>query len=112
MIEQAIDGRLELLLPEPVLEELERVLKDKLGFSDDRWDDVRDLLDRIAPGRPRVPAVVDAVTGDAVDDEILACAVAAGTDVLVSGDRRHLVPVREHRGVRIRLPQELLAELA
>jgi len=38
--------------------------------------------------------------------------VAAGVDVLVSGDRRHLLPVGEHQGIRILTPQALLAELA
>jgi hypothetical protein len=35
-----------------------------------------------------------------------------GIDVLVSGDRPHLLPVGEHRGIRIITPQALLAELA
>jgi predicted nucleic acid-binding protein len=51
------------------------------------------------------------VTGDPGDDLILACAVQAGVDAVVSGDRRHLLPVGEHRGVRIVTPQALLAEL-
>ena len=32
--------------------------------------------------------------------------------MVVSGDRRHLLPIREHRGIRILTPQALLAELA
>ncbi len=62
----------------------------------------------LAPGmQPPQP-----LTGDPDDDVILACAVAAGAEVLMSGDRRHLLPVREHRGVRIVAPPALLAELA
>jgi uncharacterized protein len=49
------------------------------------------------------------VTGDPDDDLILACAVQAGVDVLVSGDRRHLLPVGEYRRVRVITPQTLLA---
>jgi predicted nucleic acid-binding protein len=59
-----------------------------------------------APGQPPEP-----LTGDRDDDVILACTVAAGAAVLVSGDRRHLLPVGEHRGVRIVTPQALLVEL-
>ncbi len=112
LIEHGIDGRIELIVPALVLSELERVLKRKLGFSDERWNDALALLDRIAPARPEVPSRVESVTGDAADDEILACAVEAGADVLASGDRRHLLPVGEYRGVRILPPQALLAELA
>ena len=36
----------------------------------------------------------------------------ADVQIIVSGDRRHMLPVREHRGIRIVSPQTLLAELA
>ena len=51
------------------------------------------------------------MTGDPDDDLILACAIEAGVDAVVSGDRRHLLPVKEHQGVRVIAPQALLAEL-
>jgi hypothetical protein len=38
--------------------------------------------------------------------------VRAAVHVVASGDRRHLLPVGEHRGIRIITPQALLAELA
>ena len=37
--------------------------------------------------------------------------IEAGVEALVSGDRRHLLPVGEYRGVRVVAPQALLAEL-
>lgn len=112
VIEHAVDGRIELIVPAVVVSELERVLKRKLGFDEERWTEVEALVSRIAPERPPLPHRVEAVTGHPADDEILACAVEAGADVLASGDRRHLLPVGEHRGVRIVTPQALLAELA
>jgi uncharacterized protein len=51
------------------------------------------------------------VSGDPDDDLILAAALDAGADVLVSGDRRHLLPLGEHEGMRIVTSQALLAEL-
>lgn len=92
--------------------ELERILTGKLGFEPERWRGVEELLVDLAvelvPGPEDLP---EAVTGDSADDLILACAVQAQVDALVSGDRRHLLPVGEHRGVRIVTPQALLAEL-
>jgi uncharacterized protein len=107
-----IDVRLELVLPQPVMVELERILTGKLRFEPQRWRGVEELLVDLAtdlipaPGTPP-----EAITGDPDDDLILACAIQAGVDALVSGDRRHLLPVGEHRGVRIVTPQALLAEL-
>jgi predicted nucleic acid-binding protein len=92
--------------------ELERILVEKFGFEPDRWLGIEQLLVGLATklvpapsGRP------EAISGDPDDDLILACAVEAGVEVLVSGDRRHLLPLGEHRGVRIITPQALLAEL-
>ncbi len=110
MIEEAIDGHLELVLAQPVMVELERILTGKLGFEPKRWREVEELLLDLAV--ELAPAVSpEAVTGDPDDDLILACAIEAGVDALVSGDRRHLLPVGEHRGVRVITPQALLAEL-
>lgn len=112
MIEEAIDDHLELVLAEPVMVELERILTDKLEFESERWRQVDQLLRDLA--RESVPAPTgppEALTGDPADDLILACAIAAQVDVLVSGDRRHLLPIGEHGAVRILTPQALLAEL-
>ena len=40
-----------------------------------------------------VPAVIKA---DPADNQILACAVAGNADLIVSGDRRHLLPLIEY----------------
>jgi predicted nucleic acid-binding protein len=92
--------------------ELERVLTGKLGFEPERWRAVEDLFVGLAAVLAPAPSSPpEAVTGDLADDLILACAIEAETNVLVSGDRRHLLPVGEHRGIRVITPQALLAEL-
>lgn len=112
VIEEVIDGGLVLVMPKPVMVELERVLTEKLHFEAGRWEQAEafllDLATELTPGPARPP---DEITGDPDDDVILACAVEAGADAVVSGDRRHLVPVEVYRGVRIVTPQALLAEL-
>lgn len=101
-----------MVLMEPVLGELHRILTAKIGFTESRWEEVDVLLRGLtrevfsAPNGP-----VEAVTGDPTDDVILACAVEAQVDVLISGDRKHLLPVGTYRGVRIETPQSVLAGL-
>lgn len=111
LLEEAIDGRIELVLPELVLAELQDVLTDKLGFDEERARTACDLLSGIAALQPEPPSSPEAVTGDPADDAILACAVEAGVDVLATGDRTHLLPLGTHRGVRVLSPQTVLAEL-
>jgi predicted nucleic acid-binding protein len=87
------------------------VLAEKLGYGEERLRATRELLVRLAAERPGPPERAEAITGDPADDAILACAVEAGVDVLATGDRKHLLPIGEHRGVRLLTPQAVLAEL-
>jgi uncharacterized protein len=48
------------------------------------------------------------VPNDPKDDPIVATAVAAKADYLVTGDRAHLLPIKEYAGVRIVSPREFL----
>ncbi len=45
-----------------------------------------------------VPRVV---AGDVDDDQVIAAAVAARADLIVSGDRKHLLPLGSHQGIDI-----------
>jgi hypothetical protein len=70
VIEEAIDGRLELVLAQPVMVELERILTGKLGFEPQRWRGVEELLVDLAVELAPVPdASPEAVTGDPDDDQ-------------------------------------------
>ncbi len=112
VLAEADRGRLELVLPDLVLDELERVLRRKLGWEERAAARARELLVEAAAQVLTTPASPPTLTGSTSDDAILASAVEAGADVLVTGDRRHLLPFGEHAGVRLMTPQALLAELA
>lgn len=56
-----------------------------------------------------VPRVV---AGDVDDDQVIAAAVAARADLIVSGDRRHLLPIGSHQGIAIVEAAEALRRLA
>jgi putative PIN family toxin of toxin-antitoxin system len=65
--------------------------------------DVEEFCDDLAASAEMVadlPAL-DAVPGDAKDNPIVAPAVAARADHLVTGDRKHLLPLRRYGKVRI-----------
>lgn len=111
MLEEAIDGQFDLVFPEFVRTELHRVLTEKLGFTAERATAACELLAQLATERPDTPQSIEAITGDPADDAILATAVDARVDVLATGDRKHLLPIGEYRGVKLLTPQALLAEL-
>jgi predicted nucleic acid-binding protein len=111
-LEAIADGAAELVMPEPVLVELRRVLSEKLAVGDESIEEIFELLAELAPEPAPVPGDVEAVSGDPSDDRILSAAIAAGAEILISGDTKHLLPLGRHRSLRILRPQQLLAELA
>jgi putative PIN family toxin of toxin-antitoxin system len=53
----------------------------------------------------QVPRVIE---HDADDDHVIAAAVAAQADLIVSGDRKHLLPLGTYAGIRIVTAAEAL----
>ncbi len=51
-------------------------------------------------------------TPDPDDEMLLECALAADADYIVSGDKRHLLPLLEFEGIRIVNPADFLRRLA
>jgi uncharacterized protein len=102
---------IDLLVPDLVLDELVRVLGNKLSWDREALEQLDREIRALATAIPIAPETAAPLSGDPDDDRILACAVTASADVLVSGDRRHLLPLSSHGGVRIIRPQDLLAEL-
>jgi putative PIN family toxin of toxin-antitoxin system len=52
------------------------------------------------------------VTPDPADEMILECALAAEADYIVSGDKKHLLPLREFHGIPIVSPSDFLRRVA
>lgn len=98
-------------MPSLVLEELERTLSRKFRWHDQQVHAARRMFAPYCPADPPCSSHVAAITGDPDDDRVLAWAVEAGVDLIVTGDRKHLLPLGEHCGVRLLTPQALLAEL-
>ncbi len=111
MLEVAADGGLELVIPDLVLTELERVLVEKLGLGIEAVERLRALLDELPGETVPTPTSAADLSGDPDDDRILAAAKDADAEVLLSGGSRHLLPLGEVARMRILRPQDLLAEL-
>ena len=100
VLDLALRGRFELYLSPFILREVAGVLGRKFDWTEERSSQairaLRDGATIIEP--PRLPDVFE---GDHADNRILECAVEASADYLVTGDRRHLLPLEEHNGARI-----------
>lgn len=98
LMRAAIAGEIELVTSPQLLAELARVLADKIGFDEPHVADVVRQIARVAEiVRPEERL---SVIADAPDNRVLECAVEAGAELIVSGDR-HLLELAAYEDVRV-----------
>ena len=97
-------GKIKLYTSKPLLSELERVLEYP-KFKIERFQRQVFLknLTRIAI-LVHPTQKINLIKEDPPDNRFLECAVAAGVDYLVSGDNKHLLPLKDFQGVKIVTP--------
>lgn len=104
LLQAARQNRLRLFTSTPLLLELTDILgrvkfARKLAaaqLSIDQLVDRYALLATVIHPAAITPTIID----DPDDDQVLACALSAKTEIIVSGDR-HLLDLQEHQGIRI-----------
>ena len=88
-----------LSISDPLLGEVHCVLRDKFGWSKEALDEaaasIGDFTRLIHPTE-----TIDAVTADPDDNRVLECAVAAGSQFIVTGDS-DLLRLGSYRGIQI-----------
>jgi putative PIN family toxin of toxin-antitoxin system len=108
--EQALKGTYTPLISPAIVAEVAGVLREKFKWPQDavvaRAKRFARMAEIITPGT--VPEVIAA---DPADNQILACALSGKAHVIVSGDRRHLLPLKEYKGIPIVRPVDFLRML-
>lgn len=114
VLRAALSGAFVLCLSPEIVEETCRKLWEKdertrrrYPYEDEEVDEFAMLLGTEAELTDDLPALSGAVPLDPKDDVIVATAVAAKADHLVTGDR-HLLALGAHAGIRIVTPREFL----
>ena len=111
VLDAAVTRQFDLISSDLIFREVEGVLRRKFGRSDieitEALRDLRELATIVEP-----PRTISVVPRDHPDNRILECAVHAGADYLVTGDRKHLLPLEEFEGVKIVRAPEFLSLLS
>jgi uncharacterized protein len=115
ILDAARDGIIELFTSPVLLEELEDVLAREKFLA--RLTAANVTVQDLVSGYCALATVIEAeaiepvILVDPDDDAVLACALAADAEVIVSGDG-DLLGLKKHKDIRILTATELLVELA
>jgi putative PIN family toxin of toxin-antitoxin system len=103
-------GEIQLLTSLSLLEEFERVLKEKFSL-DIRL--VREIIEEVKAVAEivEVSSHIKAISYPDEDNRVLECAVDGKADFIVTGDTRHILPLKQYSGVKILSPSEFLRHL-
>lgn len=103
----AVQGSFELIISKNIIIEIEAVLKEKFKWSKKQITETVSYIKNIAAIiNPDISLSV--IRDDPSDNKILECAVVARAIYIVTGDRNHLLPIKEYKGVKIITPFEFL----
>jgi putative PIN family toxin of toxin-antitoxin system len=90
-----------------MLAELRRVLIKKVGWSHDAADSlVSETAEHLSIITPRMQ--VSEIRCKDSDNRVLECALEADADAIVTGNLKHIRPLKHYRGIAILTPREFL----
>jgi len=104
------EGKIEFLVSEAIIAEVAEVLRKK--FDWESWqisqiiNEIRETTTLVIPGQ-----TLSVIKKDEGDNCILECAAEGKAQYIISGDKRHLLPLKEYQGIKILSPAEFLREM-
>jgi len=103
-------GEIQLLISLSLLKEFEKVLKEKFKFNihlvREIIEEVREVAEIV-----EVSSHIKAISYPDEDNRVLECAVDGKAEFIVTGDTRHILPLKEYGGIKILSPSEFLKHL-
>ncbi len=106
-LELAREGEIELYTSRAILLEIAGALRRKFQWNEEDIADVIIGISKLA--NVVVPKTrLNIIRADPSDNKILEAAKEAGVDVIVSGDKKHILPLKKFEGTKIISAAEFL----
>jgi len=107
ILDLAEEGKIKILISEKILEEFREVLQEKFGFSLNMAElaasGIREISSLITPTQ-RLTVIKE----KEADNRVLECAIEGKAQYIVSGDAKHLQPLKEYQEIKILSPAQFL----
>ena len=107
VLDLLIKEEIDALVSPFILSELISILRKKFGWVDEQVTKVLDLIGaKTIEVQPKHRLSV--IREKDADNRILECAVEGEADYIISGDKRHILPLKEYSGIKILSPDQFL----
>lgn len=105
---KCISREVELILSEEIIEELKEILRREEKFNVTSHDISAIIKILLTSAKVVTPQHrLRLITKDKKDNKILECGIAGKVDYIVTGDK-HLLQIKEYKGVKIVTPREIV----
>jgi len=104
------EGKIGLLVSEAIIAEVAEVLRRKFGWES--WqisqiiNEIRETTTLVIPNQ-----TLSVIKKDEGDNRVLECAVEGKAQYIISGDKSHLLPLKEYQGIKILSPDQFLRKV-
>ncbi|MBD2481022.1 putative toxin-antitoxin system toxin component, PIN family [Planktothrix sp. FACHB-1365] len=110
-LELARTGQIKAITCQELLDELLEKLKQKLNFTDSQiTDTLFDLLSFLQV--VKISNTLNVIITDPDDNMVLECAVIGHANYIVTGDKKHLLPLKNYQGIEIVNATDFLSLIA
>ena len=100
-------SEIQLITSDPLLKELERILKNKFKLDVQLVrgviEEVRNVAEVV-----EVSSHINVISHPEEDNRVLECAIDGKANFIVTGDTKHILPLKEFRGIKILSPSEFI----
>jgi len=97
--------QIELYISPFILEEVRGVLKEKFSWDEER---IQTAIEKLKAALVEPEENISVIKKDEDDNRILECGVEGKVQYIVSGDKRHVLPLKEYKGIKILSPAQFL----
>jgi putative PIN family toxin of toxin-antitoxin system len=107
ILELFIKGEIEVFISPFILSEIEKILRERFEWGEGSINRVLNRIKRQAIQiHPKIK--VNVIKQKDNDNRVLECAIEGSVQYLISGDRKHLLPLKEYQRIKILSPTEFL----
>ncbi|HJZ05315.1 putative toxin-antitoxin system toxin component, PIN family [Candidatus Amesbacteria bacterium RIFCSPHIGHO2_01_FULL_48_32] len=110
MFDAIKERKITVCVSEEVVKEVIQTLANKFKWNKDNLLEAEKLVSTVGEYITTTPTV-SVVKSDPTDNKILACAQAANADYIVTGDKKHLLPLKKFKGIPILSPRDFLSQV-